>query len=536
MSSVYVSHGNTIAVMVLVVAAVAMPLAGAGVAVADASEPTITLRAAGTTLADGDSIRVASNPEVEVSATAETDIGVISVRVDGRTIETFEPNARQARYTVRPQLSSGEHTLTVVAHAETTSTKQATITKDAVGPEVKFTSPFLRSRDAAKPDRIVLSNASVTLAGRVFDQSNVTRVRIERRYSFDAISVRDVWELKPGESFEQSIFLGYGTNHVTVTTRDELGNVVKYQLELVARDDRAPNVTVTDVEWLSKSKVRVTGYAEDDLQLKSVTVGKTSVTDRRVLMATEDRRPDRSGRRAEFTGIVTAPRETLVITAADHSGKTTTRGVRLSQFAVPEVHLNESATRRSGGSVYVGGVVLRGAVSDVTVETVSKETGRIVDIAIPYHDLPTGTRIPFETRLEAADGPTMVRVRVLDATGTEHVIKRTVVPESTATATAANAELTGTTRPADADATATPVADAQSGEGASSAAPSDAKDGGIRLEVPFVGVGVTIPGPGALGFSVGIPMTGISVDVPGVGVLGVGALVVLGGSVVRRFG
>ncbi|WP_423750918.1 hypothetical protein [Salinirarus marinus] len=524
------SHGTTIAVMALVAATVAMPLAGSGIAVADASGPTITLRADGSTITDGNSIRVASNPELEVSATAETDIGVVSVRIDGRTVETFDPNGNRGDYTVTPELSSGDHTLTVVAHAETTSTVQATITKDAIGPEVRFTSPFLRNRDAAKPDRIVLSNASVTLAGRVFDQSNVSSIRIERSYSFGAETVHDVYDLKPGESFEQSIFLGYGTNVVTVTTRDELGNVETYEVELVARDNRAPNVTVTDVEWLSASSIRVTGYAEDDVQLKSVTVGKTSVTDRRVLLATEDREPDRSGRRAEFTGVVSTPREALLITATDHSGKTTTQGVRLSSFAVPEVHLDESATARTDDGVYVEGVVLRGAVSDVTVETVSKETGRIVDVAVPYHGRPTETRIPFETRLEPADGPTTVRVRVLDATGTEHILRRTVVPESTATATAtATAEPAATDRPSDADSTATPSDDAASVE---STAPAD--DGGIRLEIPVVGVGVTIPGPSALGFTLGVPLTGMSVNVPGVGVLG-GIALVLGGTLVGRF-
>jgi hypothetical protein len=513
-----VYRGTFIVVMALVAATV-VPFAGAGVAVADAGGPTITLRADGTTLSDGDSIRTASNPTLDIEATASATIDVVSVRIDGKTWETFSPEQNRVEYSLNPRLRSGTHTVTVVVTAGTTESVEATITKDRLGPEVNVTSPFTKDRDDPMPNRVVLSDPNVTLSGRVFDQSRIETIRVERRYRFEDEGVHDVYTLTPGNSFEQSLFLGLGTNEITITTRDELDNIETHRVKLVVRDNRAPTVTVTDIHWISSTHVRIEGYAEDDVQLKSVAVGRMDVRDRRKLLAVEDRRPDRSGRHVEFTGKVSSPYESILLSATDHSGKTTTRGIPVSPFAVPEIRLDESATGQVDGAVVVEGIILRGAVTDVTVETVSESTGNIVDVAAVYHGRPKETRIPFETRLDAADGPTTVRVRALDATGTEHVVEYTVTP----TTPEPTADPTVTDGPGDARTTGTPARTAEPGPGPDAAA---ADDDGIRLELPVVGVGVTIPGPSALGFTVGVPMTGLSFDVPGVGVLG-GILVVL---------
>ncbi|MFC7173028.1 hypothetical protein ACFQL0_06045 [Haloplanus litoreus] len=157
-----------------------------------------------------------------------------------------------------------------------------------------------------------------------------------------------------------------------------------------------------------------------------------------------------------------------------------------------------------------------GEIVAASVETVDPETGEVVDI-VSLHDGDIVTDLPFERHLDAPEGRTaIVRLRVIDSSGTEHVtsLDRTLTVETPTPAATETPTPTPTPAATETPPTPTPT-------------PTPAPESG-GVTVPLIGV--TIPIPSILGASIIVPVPFVGpFDVPlapaaAVLVLGLGAV------------
>jgi hypothetical protein len=454
---------------------------------------------------EGNTTLVESSPRLGIDVSADTELDVVSVRVDGTTRRQFTPNATTLSESFRLELASGEHTVTVVAKADEVTTHEVTVTKDAARPYVRYTAPFETEQYAPPPENARVNDTNVTLAGEFTDVTGVERVRIvrETRYRVGTRTRTDraVYRVDdPGETFSQPLFLGIGTNNITARYYDEVGNRREHRLTITVDDTAPPSLAGLSAARTGSDRLRIRGTATDNGQLSSVTVRAQNRTSRTYLYGPTDGRPDPTARRHAFdTNATLRPGTTaVVINATDTAGNSVQRTVAVRRTVVPDLRLAPGRTRMVNRSVVVAaGTATDGEIVAASVETVDPDTGDVVDL-VSLHDGRVVNDLGFEERLAAPEGRTVtVRLRVTDSAGTEHVVSLnrtlTVEDESTATATptptpTATATATATPTPTPATTTAAP--------------PANATAAGIT--VPFVGV--TVPVPDALGASVSVPV------------------------------
>jgi hypothetical protein len=521
-----------VAVALLVVAPL---LAGVGGTAVGQTPPEITVSVDGSTVAEGNTTLVESDPLVGVSVDSGDRISVVSVRVDGTTREQYTPNATSFEESFDLALRSGEHTLDVVVEAGgTTTTHSITVTKDAQRPYVRYTSPFETDLYAPPPEQVTVNTSRITLAGNFSDVSGVSHLRVRRTTTYtvgtSTQTDRDVYEQSDLDgSFEQSIFLGVGSNNVTAWYYDELGNPRTHHFEITVEDTAPPTLSNLTAVRTSPSQLRIHGDATDNGQIRSVTLRPEEGAASAYLVDPSLAKPDPARRSVSFgTNVSLHPGTTaVVVNATDTAGNSVERTVTVRRNVAPELALDPDATRYENAStVAVAGRATDGEVVAATVETVDPESGEVVDIA-SLHDGGITTDLRFDRRLDAPDGRTVtVRLRVIDSAGTEHVasVDRTLpvetatptpAPTATRTATPASPPAESATPPSTATATATPAPD----------------DAGVT--VPFVGL--TIPVPSILGASVSLPIPVVGpVDLP---LLPVAAVALVGvGGVLRARG
>lgn len=498
------------------------------------ASPSVTVTVGGTTVADGGSTLVETDPDVRVRASANESIELVAVRLDGTTVRRATPNATSFDTTFDLDMQSGEHTLTVVVKAEAVTTHEVTVKKDAARPYVRYTAPFETDRYAPPPETVTVNRTRVTLRGNFTDLTGVTRLRIERTTTYDVGgSTRTDTETYAASdldgSFAQPIFLGVGRNNVTARYYDELGNRRVHQFSIMVADTAPPTISNLSAVRRSPSAVRISGLATDNGQLRGVSIRVRSRRDNpsgeRFLVQPWSEKPSRDRLRHEFdrtyplsTGVTT-----VIISATDTAGNTVERVVTVRRTVEPELRLDPTGTRfASERTVVARGRVTDGEIVTASVETVDPETGEVVDI-VTLHDGEPVTDLSFERRLDAPDGRhATIRLRVIDSAGTEHV--QSVDRERTVeTPTAATPAPTRTPAPTPtAAATPTPT---RTPAPTPTAAP---ESGGLTVPI----VGITVPLPPVLGTAVAVPVPFVGpFDVPVVPVAG---LVVVGLGVVAR--
>jgi hypothetical protein len=517
--------------VLIVVAGASAPVGAA------ATPPTITVAVDGTTVADGESILVTSDPTLDVTVDANRSIRVVSVRVDGTTVHRDTPNGTAFDGAVDVDVPSGDHTVTVVVKTDRVVTHEVTVTKDAERPYVRYTAPFETERYAPPPESASVNRSGVVLAGNFTDVTGVSHLRINRTTTYEVGSATRIdTEIYTAQgfdgSFAQPIFLGVGRNDITARYYDRAGHQRVHRFRIVVEDTAPPTLSNLSLVRQSPSRLRLGGVATDNSQLRHVTVqprnasleGNRSAL--RYLVEPGGEEPDRTRRRRGFDRNLSlyTGATAVVVTATDTAGNTVERIVTVRRTVAPDLRLDPTGTRFAGeGTVVARGGATDGEIVSATVETVDPDTGDVVDIAT-VHEGGTVTDLSFRRRLDAPEGRrATIRLRVIDSSGTEHVRsvdRQSTVDTPTATATATPAPTPTATRTPTPTVARTP---------APARTPTPASDPG-GLTVPLIGV--TIPIPSVLGASVSVPVPIVGpFDVPVVPVAG---LVVVGLGVVAR--
>ncbi len=471
-----------------------------------ATTPSVTVSIDGTTVPDGESTLVETDPTVGVTVDANRSIRVVSVRLDGTTIHRATPNDTAFDGSFDVAAPSGTHTVTVVVKTDDVTTHEVTVIKDGERPYVRYTAPFETDRYAPPPESVTVNRSLIVLEGNFTDVSGVAHLRINRTTTYDTggvsrtdTAIYNAFDLN--DSFEQPIFLGVGRNNITARYYDRVGHERVHRFPIVVEDTAPPSLSNLSLVRRSPSTLRLSGVATDNGQVRTVTVqprGASLESDRSALVylvGPRGEKPDRSHQRRRFERNLSlyTGATALLITATDTAGNTVER-------------------------VVARGGATDGEIVSASVETVDPDTGEVVDI-VTVHEGDTVTDLSFERRLDAPDGRrATIRLRVIDAAGTEHVqsVGRTLTvetPTATATATA--------TTPAP-----TPTATATAAPTATPTPPTD--PGGLTVPV----LGLTVPIPSVLGASVSVPVPVVGpFDLPVVPLAG---LLVVGLGVVVR--
>ncbi|WP_251329615.1 hypothetical protein [Haloplanus pelagicus] len=488
--------------------------------VVGAASPAITVTVDGTNVADGNTTLIESDPTVEVSVDAEQSIRVVSVRVDGTTERRYTPNATSLDESFTLDLQSGEHTLSVVVKTDGVTTHEVTVTKDTARPYVAYTAPFETDAYDPPPTSVTVNRSRITLAGEFTDVTGVDHLRIVRTTEYQVGSLTQTdrkvhTATNLSDSFERELFLGTGRNNVTAWYYDELGHVRIHHLEITVQDTAPPTLANLSAIRQAPDSLRVRGEATDNSQIRSVSITPVDDAGTTYLLQPGLGQPDPDRQRTTFDSNVSLHpgSNAVVVRATDAAGNTIERTVTVQRTVVPELRFDRGGTRYVNGSTVVArGVATDGEIVAASVETVDPETGEVVDIA-SLHGGGIVTDLTFERHLDAPEGRTaVVRLRVIDSSGTEHVTRLdrtltvetpTVAPDATPTATATPAR---TASPPISTPTPTPAPDSSG------------------LTVPVLGV--TIPVPSVLGASVTVPAPFVGpFDVP---IVPVAALFVLG--------
>ncbi|MFB6281629.1 MAG: hypothetical protein ABEH40_06400 [Haloferacaceae archaeon] len=414
----------------LVLAAV---LAPAAVAPAAAAGPSVEATVGGTAI-DGARVVVTADPSLRIDASADRPIDAVAVRVDGRLVRSFSPNATTVDRTVPLVLDRGDNRVAVSVEAgNRTERLVGTVAKDAVAPRVAFTAPFSSSPLAGPPGMTRVDRPSVRLAGDLIDTAGAAAVTITHTYTYTHAGNRERHRrtysiTDPGASFSRRLFLGLGTNRIRVQVRDRVGYARTYEFDLKMHDSDPPNVQFDRVERVDNgSRVRVAGTVDDDVKVDTVAVTRGYGNAERLLVEPTTREPDPDRRSVRFEATVpVAPRTGRVrIVATDVAGRSAARELpdEFGRPAVPDVRI--AGARIEDGRVRVRGTVEGGEIERVVVETTTADGERIGLATV--HDGAAVRRVDVDRRLgAAADGPTVVRLRAVDATGTERVASRTV--------------------------------------------------------------------------------------------------------------
>jgi len=510
------------AAVALVVALVVASL-GAAPLVGAQSQPTITVSADANPLDAGDVHHTPTDPLVRVQVAADSPVSLVEVRVDGTTRHAFEPSSERVDRSLSLDLETGVHRLTVVARADDTATYRATVVKDDEAPVLNYSAPFDPDASSDDPDsppstELTVSRGNVSVNGTFDDLSAVDVIRIDQTYDYQLASgadregERQYFANRSNGRFDQSLYLAPGSNRITVRAEDAVGNVRTHEFTVAVDDETAPTLNVTDVEWVSPTRLHVEGHVTDRVQVQAVWLasGNTSDDDadatRHPLVFPQATIPDRDRRSLAVDTTVYHPPDSdyVVLGANDTAGNEQTWNYSLARFLAPNVTVADGQTGYvDGDTVAVGGRVVDGQVREVSVEAVDPATGRIVDI----RPVELGENGSFTTRLAAAPDETRVRVRVRDASGAEHLTNATVSGPLEPTPAPAGADGdAGTAAPtpnANADATGTNTT-------------ANGTAGGIRI--PVVGVVVPVPAvgvPDAFGASVAAPLPVVGpVDIP----------------------
>lgn len=422
-------------VLVVLASVTVVPVTGAS--------PTVTLTVDGEPVAAGSETLVRTDPTVGVRVEASAPVELVDVRVDGAIRWSREPGESSVEATVPLALESGANEVTVVANADGVSSVSATVIKDDQRPRVAYTAPFETSALAGVPAEVRVDAAATTLAGDLVDDAGVTRLTVDRAYTYERAgetlaSRRHHAQRDPGDSFDQPLLLGDGRNNVTAQYTDRLGQIRADSFVIVVDDTTAPTVDVSAPAQTSAETVRLTGTVRDAVKVTELRVTRPDGTE--AILVQTDAEPDRDRLAVALEETVPLRDGTneIVVTARDPAGNTATETVTVERTGDADPRVNVTARPVAGATdaVRVVGTVSGGPVTRVTVESVDEATGDRLDVVRVRGAAEPATRVGVNASLAAANVSTTVRVLVTDADGVQH--ETTVVADEATTATAAS--------------------------------------------------------------------------------------------------
>jgi len=411
----------------------------------------------------GGNITTTDDPRLSFNVTAQSQITLIVLRIDGRTYRSYTPNATNYSQSATLELQQGAHAVAVVTKTQNNvSEYNLTVIEDSAPPTIQLTEPI--SVDG-RPfgDSYDVDRSRVEIAGTLQDRSNVTKVSIKHTYQYSYAGETEggqeqVVIRNPNDSVSVPVHLippqqtsTETTNQIAITLHDRFGQVRRYEFELDVTDDAQPEIDITDIEALyPTSKVQVDFSVGDAVGIRSVRVTKTDNPNlgRHLLLS---RDPEQQPVEAEFTHTLSVGKgaSTITLVAVDTSGqqRVIRRELNYSSLITPDTRIDVQRTRfRSERRVRAVGNITEGKIERVRVETVAAN-GTVLDIQT-VHNGTVVSHVEMNETLRAGTNiyPVRVRVRTLDATGTEHLDSvslsqssvtqtqvETVTPQSTTT-------------------------------------------------------------------------------------------------------
>lgn len=411
----------------LVLAAAVVPL---GVAAQSAS---VSITVEGDTVESGGQVTVTKDPQIGVDLEADAAIETVVLRVNGDTVETYAPDEATASLSPVLDLVDGDNEVTVIMETESDEvvSRTITVTKDDRAPFIRFTAPFETGhhRDVI-PNATTVNGTYVTVSGEIHDASTVTHVTITREFTYSHGNVpffsKDRWDIEsPGGSFAQPIFLGDGSNTVKVRVEDSLGYGREYNVNVTVNDTTKPTVDFQLPDESYGSTVPLDGQVDDNSQLDAVSVevgdhfGPVNVFDG------VDAKPERNARSVRLSETVELREgeNLVVVTATDLSGNTVEANhtVVYTRSVTPNLRFYRDETAVDGdGTVAVRGIVEDGEITGVTLESVSTDSGEVVDFVRVYDGSIVRQEVEFDETLQLGDGETRVVARYTDSADEEH--------------------------------------------------------------------------------------------------------------------
>lgn len=407
------------------------------------TSPNISVTVAGTQLPAGGELTTTNNPQLHLDVAGDAPIEIISIRIDGETRRSYVPNASSFTEQTTLNLDSGTHELSIVVRTTAgTTTYSATVIEDSAAPLLTFESPisagFIGENGSYEQlnNSYTLNRSSVELNAKIHDQSEVSRVIIEQRYSYqyggspeDSTTLIEITE--PNDTISQQLRfgpvqpdVGSGVNTLRIELRDEYGHIREYETQIRVEDDAPPNISVLEHHPVAtRSAVRINATAQDRVGLASVgyRAGPENGSGQQYLYT--ERQPTKQAVSRVVTPTVEVLDGTKNITliATDHAGNTAMQetSVNYTELVTPKIRFNQSRSGSVGPrTIQAAGEVYDGQISRVRVETLTPD-GDTIDINSVYSGGVTEA-VSFEEHLDAESYPAAVRVRVLDTTGTEH--------------------------------------------------------------------------------------------------------------------
>ena len=408
------------------------------------TEPTITLAVNGDSLSSSESITVGSSPDLalSVSVNGSEELTAVRVAVDNETRRIYNTSTLNQTLTreLDIPLRNGAHTIDIKTttqrrspstertHTNNTSTETApktatatvtstsnddaagqatatptssptddahetqnssiqtyvdsfTIIVDTAAPLVQYTSPFESSAAAPPPDRPIVTNSTVMLAGTFQDRSAVTAVQITHIYEYDfagrSQSTRSVYRFSPTNgSFTRPLVLGVGENEITAEYTDRFGNIRRHEITIRLIDISAPQITLDRPipSRVGYETLQIRGSVTDGVKLNRIDFLTPSGGTKRLLIQ-QGPEPTRERRSVSISETVqlSPGRNYMQIDATDVSGNAREREATVfydesiaPKISIESIAVSDSASRSP--TVRATGRITREDIVDARIE------------------------------------------------------------------------------------------------------------------------------------------------------------------------
>ncbi|AZH24099.1 hypothetical protein [Haloplanus aerogenes] len=382
---------------------------------------TVEVAVDGTPTESGERRTVTDDPVLDIEVTGAESIESVTIRVDGESRRSFEPNATTFSERVTLGLTDGDHEVAVVV--DSTERWTATILKDSTAPLVTFTSPF-ESVGRPPTGQIAVREGATTLAADLDDQSGVREVRIERTYEwrFGGQSRRDLETYRienPGDNVSQPILFGLGRNELHVVAVDVHGQRRTHDITVWVLDDQRPVIDLNRFERTGDT-LHVAGTVRDNVKVNTLSYRVAGTAQKNFVSNPTSAEPTRSRLAVDFafTVPISDSTEGIVLEATDVNENEREWTVPLDYRGHLEPRITITDARVNGSHVDVAGTVANGQVTRVVVESVGPD-GDVVDSRTAYDGDATSS-VEIHERLAAASDETTVVIRAVDTAGRDH--------------------------------------------------------------------------------------------------------------------
>lgn len=416
---------------------VAMTALGVGTGIVSAQETSINATVGEDRLVDGGEITVLEDPTVSVTASSDTPLDLIEIRIDGEIRHSYSPNETEFERDIDLNLDPNENTVEVIARSERVRSIKTTIIKNTAAPKVRYTSPFSTSVNDAPSNKTNISTGQVTLSGNLHTISEVKQIWIERTHiseeADDGAQVdRKLYRITdPGGSFSQELLLGNGTNKIVAEYTDTNGRTNVDRFQLIVDDATDPTVDLSFPNKSYTDSVRIRGTTKDETKLKKVELNRTSNNASQVLLLSSNDEPDPDMLSYSIDTTIELyennNKNQFQLTVEDSAGNVQNRTFRVEYDPAPKIEITKNITNTTENTVQIAGKVSEARINRITLETIDTQSGERLDITRIYDAGTPTTVVEFNQTLKAIPEGTVANLLIEYKYGQE---VRTITPRA----------------------------------------------------------------------------------------------------------